>query len=270
MRGLIVALLLGNIVYFVWQMAVYRHQRAVVYHQSDERELLNGKRLVLLSEHETKASGVAKQAPVLQPSTSVDHDEPVQAVASSAVVSGESNELQGGAFATEVVAVEPDRRCLYLGAFVGDDQRQTYSQRLQALAIQAQPIELEVKSGMDYWVHIKPYPTRDQALVRLRELQSRQIDSFIIPQGALRNGISLGVFDKRENAEQRLAEVAEKGYSAVISENQKFLKESWLILTPENSSRFSQPLFAELHSSFPNVEIKKDTCKGVAPDQKTP
>lgn len=291
MRGLLLALLLGNVVYFVWQLVGYRHQQAVVY-QTDaaEESLLNGERLVLISEREQAAAQPIEPVviespkpdaattavpvstspivtaieiePAALPETQAPNPELLPPPTAATTEQLTEDELVAALQSNEAM-VERDQ-CLYLGAFAVAEQRQSYSQRLQAVGIQAQTIELEVPGAVDYWVHIKPFVNRQQALTQLRELQSKQIDSFIIPQGPFQNGISLGVFDKRENAEKRRQEIAAKGYSAEIGKNQKLLKELWLMLDHQNSTKFSHSLYGALKKDFSLVEIKKDACKGVA------
>lgn len=308
MRGLLLALLLGNVVYFVWQMVSYRHQQAVVYHAEESQELLNGERLLLVDERAAAAerpiapinpvdpklpleNQLIKSNPIavvedgdetddaLQHGDAAEEKDDVQkndAVNSapansqldeSAATAPESEDVAGRIAQTEqsaLAAMVEQGQCLFLGAFAQQEERKTYMQRLNAVGITAQILELEVKGAVDYWVHLKPFANRQQALAQLRELQSKQIDSFIIPQGPFQNGISLGVFDRQENAEKRRQEIIAKGYNPEIGKNQKMLKELWLMLDGENSTKFSHSLFASLKKDFSAVEIQKDQCKSVA------
>lgn len=279
-RGLLLALLIGNVVYFVWQLVGYRHQQAVIYHADESRELLDGERLMLVSEREKAAQQPIEPMPLPVPDIPEANTEEAATVAAGEAAV-DASVAEDGAVAhasdaapavTEIVTEDSQQQealiaagqCLYLGAFATPEQQHAYQQRINAVGITAAAIGLEVAGAVDYWVHIKPFANRQQAVVKLRELQSKQIDSFIIPQGPFQNGISLGVFDRRENAEKRQQEIAAKGYSAEIGINQKMMKEQWLMLDHENSTKFSQSLFLALKNDFSFVEIKKDACKSVA------
>ena len=123
---------------------------------------------------------------------------------------------------------------------------------------------MEVAGDPDYWVYLRPEATRALATAKLRELQDKKIDSFIIPQGEIANGISLGVFDKRDNAERRQQAVKERGYDALIRENPRIYRENWVALQPSEAAKFSHELYQQLRVDHQAVDLRKDRCSKVA------
>ena len=69
-------------------------------------------------------------------------------------------------------------------------------------------MSLRVDGNPDYWVYLNPEPTKDLAIA-VEGVARQKIDSFLIPQGDLANGISLGIFDSQENAEKHRQIIAD-------------------------------------------------------------
>lgn len=61
-------------------------------------------------------------------------------------------------------------------------------------------IEIVSDEPSEYWVYVPPRNSREAALRTLRELQQRKIDSYIITQGELAEGVSIGLFRNKDSA----------------------------------------------------------------------
>ena len=69
-----------------------------------------------------------------------------------------------------------------------------------------------------YRVHLPPLENRESAARKVRELRGKGIrDVSIITNGSLRNGVSLGVYKNRSNADKRLEVLGALGYSALLA-----------------------------------------------------
>lgn len=95
--------------------------------------------------------------------------------------------------------------CLYLGGFDEESGALSIEQRLLSLDIESSVEPVDMAAGVDYWVYLPPLVSRQASLRQLRELQSRNIDSYIITVGELSNGISLGIFSRKDSAESVVA-----------------------------------------------------------------
>lgn len=130
--------------------------------------------------------------------------------------------------ADENADVPGDESCIFLGRFVSEDAASAVSQRLLSIGVAADVQSKAVDTGMDYWVHLKPLPSRQASIRQLRELQSRAIDSYVITVGELENGISLGIFSGRSAAEAQVARLRELGYAALVRELPRAHREHWV------------------------------------------
>jgi ATPase subunit of ABC transporter with duplicated ATPase domains len=143
-------------------------------------------------------------------------------------------------------------------------QAERFVEHLRALEVDAIVQELEVPDGFSFWVHLPPEISKQAALRRLYELQAKQIDSYIIPRGELANGISLGMFTRRELAQQRLEELRALGYPAEILEVSRSLREIWVILPQPESDKLGASLWQDLLARQPGLEKRQNLCPSVA------
>jgi hypothetical protein len=158
---------------------------------------------------------------------------------------------------------DPDL-CVLLGPFESQEAGKSLYNRLLAIDIQTKFAAIEVGGEPDYWVYLTPEASRDLAIVKLHELQDKKIDSFIIPRGELANGVSLGVFDKQENAESRKQSIIERGYDAKIKANQRTYLENWVVIYPEQAVKMSPQLYSQLRNDNNKLDLRKDQCSKVA------
>lgn len=79
-----------------------------------------------------------------------------------------------------------------------------------------------------HWVYLPSYPDRDTALRVLRELQSRDVDSFIVSDGEDANAISLGYFSSEESARGLAVKMKSAGYPAETRDTNRKVSEYWL------------------------------------------
>jgi len=79
-----------------------------------------------------------------------------------------------------------------------------------------------------HWVYLPAYPDRDAALRVLRELQSRDVDSFVVSDGEDANAISLGYFSSEESARGLAVKMKSAGYPAETRATNRKVVEYWL------------------------------------------
>lgn len=250
MRWTVIGLFLLNIVFAVWGWLGYRYTKNVASLGGAESvsstNAMPGARLVLLRERGAQSGFVA----AVQPAQTAGP-------ATNAVLP----QTQTSAQAEQPAAVQI---CTLLGPVLQPGDAKALLGRLAALQIQAKYVALQVEGNPDYWVYLRPEPTKDLAITKLRELQGKKIDSFLIPQGDLTNGISLGIFDSRENAEKHQQAIAQLGYDVQLKENPRSYLESWVAIYPDQVAGFSPELYSQLRSENPKLDLRKDECSKVA------
>jgi len=156
--------------------------------------------------------------------------------------------------------------CLYLGSFQQEDGARQVEQRLMALDIQAQVRAVDAAAGLDYWVYLAPLASRQASLRQLKELQARKIDSYIITQGDLANGISLGIFPRSDSAESVMQRLRDAGYEPLLRELPRAQRSFWVRIAPE-SRRLADDALPQLASDFKELQHQIMPCENVATAQ---
>lgn len=159
-----------------------------------------------------------------------------------------------------------DQTCLFLGGFQQESGAQQVEQRLIALDIQAEVRPVNAAAGMDYWVYLAPLASRQASLRQLKELQARKIDSYIITQGDLANGISLGIFPRSDSAESVMQRLRDAGYEPMLRELPRAQRSFWVRIAPE-SRRLADDVMPQLASDFQDLQHQIMPCESVATSQ---
>lgn len=159
-----------------------------------------------------------------------------------------------------------DETCLFLGSFQGEDAARQIEQRLIALDIEAQVRAVDAAAGLDYWVYLAPLASRQASLRQLKELQARKIDSYIITQGDLANGISLGIFPRSDSAESVMQRLRDAGYEPMLRELPRAQRSFWVRVAPE-SRRLADDVLQQLASDFKDLQHQIMPCESVASAQ---
>lgn len=154
--------------------------------------------------------------------------------------------------------------CDLLGKFESVQKADYMVERLAALDIAGKVQELEVASGIRYWVYLSPEISKKEALRRLHELQAKGIDSYVIPKGELANGISFGLFNQQQGAVARQQEVKTLGYDASIKEVEHTHKEIWVLINPQDAGNLDEFTWASLEKYESDIERRQNYCLGVA------
>jgi len=107
--------------------------------------------------------------------------------------------------------------CYALGPYTDDISARVAQARSLELGLTGLINQLQVPNLKDaeYWVHIPPLESRQAAMEKLGELQRRSVDSYIITQGDLVDGISLGLFRKESSATNLTNKLKGMGFANV-------------------------------------------------------
>ncbi|GAD64647.1 SPOR domain-containing protein [Aquipseudomonas alcaligenes] len=159
-----------------------------------------------------------------------------------------------------------DETCLFLGSFQQEDGARQVEQRLMALDIQAEIRSVDAAAGLDYWVYLAPLASRQASLRQLKELQARKIDSYIITQGDLANGISLGIFPRSDSAESVMLRLRDAGYEPLLRELPRAQRSFWVRIAPE-SRRLADDVMPQLVMDFQDLQHQIMPCESVAAGQ---
>ncbi|MBX2809908.1 MAG: SPOR domain-containing protein [Cellvibrionaceae bacterium] len=185
------------------------------------------------------------------------------------VLLDEVNGLPSGARSHDAVAKtaikpKPPLLCTLVGPFEKLLSAEYFIESLSAESISAEIKNIVVTSDEGYWLHLAPESSRKEALRRLSELQRQGIDSYVIPSGNLANGISLGMFSRRERAQAMKDQVREQGYKPIITAIAREEKEIWVFLNAGEASKLSDLRWSELLSSAQYLQKRQNLCSDIA------
>ena len=235
-RWILILLLLCNAIYFGWEFFLQQPQPVQEPPQLARGDGGDGERLVLVRE--------ADLSPRPQ--------EPPPGVPAPEA-------------APEPEPLPPEERvCDMIGPFSEEVSARQIQNRLAARDIGVSLYQLTVPGEPDYWVHLGPMTSRKEAVATLRELQAEGIDSFLITEGELKNGISLGFFTRQELATRVQAQRLKQGYDAKIREVPRNHNEIWAVFEPGEFSEFSLRVWEEIQAGHTDLELRKNYCDAIA------
>lgn len=149
--------------------------------------------------------------------------------------------------------------CLEWGSFAGEEQMRA-QRALEPLQLGEKLGSRSVEEGATYWVYIPPLKTRKDAEKKIAELKSRGVtEFFLVPDGASKNAISLGIFKSEELAKNYLAKLQTKGVlTAIISERGHAAKRTLFQVRDVGDQVVMK--FGELQRDFPGSEVRTIEC----------
>ncbi|MGI1677149.1 MAG: hypothetical protein K6L75_00310 [Cellvibrionaceae bacterium] len=189
-------------------------------------------------------------------------------IGSQEVISGGEEKSIGSPVQEPSVVPETDEDgnplCTLVGPFPKLLRAEYFIERLSALDVFSVVYEVEIPGDVGYWVFLPPEESRKKAYNKLRELQAKGVDSYVIPKGELENGISFGMFSRESLADQRLKDMKEQGYSAELKEITRSYKEIWILLQPGRAKLLGENTWLEMLSTDEGIERRQNYCPAVA------
>ena len=163
-----------------------------------------------------------------------------------------------------------EQLCLLAGPLIERADAKRLIAELQRLEVAAEIVVQTITKAPNYWVYLEPYETRKAAIAKLKALQLAKVDSYLITQGELANGISLGVFENIDSARRMLERRQGQGYDVKIRELGKKNFEYWVSVAGGYSAELDKKvtkIMDGLEMSFGKRQI---FCKSVASENKLP
>lgn len=153
--------------------------------------------------------------------------------------------------------------CARAGGFEDLDAVAGAVQWLRARGAEIVAVRLEEdRSIKSYRVFLPPLETHEKATEAVREIQERGVrDVAVIGEGALKNGVSFGVYRDEENMRRRVAALEELGYSAQSAPDVEVADA--YVVEVQAPAAFD----ADWQDHFPEQSIRRVDCGGVRPSQ---
>lgn len=107
--------------------------------------------------------------------------------------------------------------CTALGAFTTADGMRAALRALSPHVVRIRYRQKDVTHSHGFWVYLPATATREAVLDEARQLGAKGItDYYVVTAGDTQNTISLGMFNDPANAQKRVAQLKELGFSAQI------------------------------------------------------
>lgn len=233
MRWIVIVLLMLNGIYFLWHQYLSPAQ-PVASDAAATPTAGNVADLVMLSESQAPVSSASS---VAQP--------------------------EGGQV-SEVSTTPAPAVCWMVGPFSEQVTIKQVLDRMGALDIAADLVSVNVPEEPDYWVHIAPMQSRKEAIRMLRRLQARKIDSFLIGEGELENGISLGLFSERDRAQKVYDKRLSQGFEVQIKEVDRSIEQTWAVFQSAAGFDFTEQVWNGIKAGNKGLERRKNYCDKIA------
>ncbi|PCJ42755.1 MAG: hypothetical protein COA71_04440 [SAR86 cluster bacterium] len=165
------------------------------------------------------------------------------------------------------IEVENDRSnpaCFAIGDFENVAVSNALVSELRLQGLQA-TVELQEQIESEYRVYMPPFTSDAAARQTLANLLENGIDSFLITDGDLSRGISLGVFSLQALAFNLQEELASEGYATNIQETVRSNTEFWIVINSATSSEL-EALWQTLLNTWPSLKQSENLCEIIAPE----
>ena len=234
MRWIFLSLLFCNILYFGWQQWIEYKAVPSVWESASTLAMQGSPKIVLLSESKRPLVALPNQTIVVDVAES--HLPP-----------------QNPAFDSSPV-------CQVLGPFLKMSNALAFSSELKVDGVISELLEKEVVIESKYWVYLSPMATKASALKKLKELQSKKIDSFLITRGELKNGISLGIFSSVDSANGLLARLGAAGIGALKKKTDKFEVQYWVRVEANSLSDEAKIRYQDKLQQHSEIKVAQSAC----------
>lgn len=150
--------------------------------------------------------------------------------------------------------------CYAIGAFSDQQQAGHLLTRAAALGFNGSINEVTLKSDKpsEYWVYVPPRMSREEALRTLRELQKRKYDSYIITQGDMAEGVSLGLFRSKDSAYGLQDQVKKAGIDVEVKVMNETSSEYWVEI--RESAQLSEPMRERIQANETDLRWEMVEC----------
>jgi hypothetical protein len=159
--------------------------------------------------------------------------------------------------------------CIQVGPFENEASMAELKAELSTLFDRVESHEKRSIVDRGYWVYLPKYASRaeaEQAVNDLTAVGAREF--YIMPDGAMANAISLGVYDRREGAEERRQQLNDLGVTLdiMIEPRTEIRTQFWMEAGPVSAL---SPTLIELSFNNPDIQQLQVDCSITQPRVET-
>lgn len=151
-----------------------------------------------------------------------------------------------------------NQECYSVGAFYSKSEIRPVLDGLKNHVLKIRTREITSSQEAGYWVFIPAKQSREEALNIGRDLSRNNVrDYYVVTGGENENTISLGLYREKQNADDRLIELQNKGFNPQKQVRIEQWPEFWLDYTIASDQVSSLLDINELNN---NIETNKVEC----------
>ena len=151
--------------------------------------------------------------------------------------------------------------CYWLGPFAKEAAQAEYAQRLNSQGVVAEQELSRVSGGWLYWVYLPAQSTRKEAREQLSVLQGMKVDSYLIQKGEKANGISLGLFSRKELADAKYQAIKAKGFAVEVDAFERIIEQRWLIVRGQSAGGLSGLVLSRMAKNEAALQLIEKKCE---------
>ena len=184
--------------------------------------------------------------------------------ASAQITEISTQDSNADGFAGEGIVAGAVNSCLAFGVFDNIASSNALVTQLRQQGFQAR-VELQEQTDSEYRVYMPPFTSDTAARQTLANLLENGVDSFLITDGDLARGISLGVFSQQNSAYRLQEELAAEGYATNIQEIVRSNTEFWVVVQSLTAASL-EALWQALLIDQPGLKQSENLCEIVSPE----
>lgn len=219
--------------------------------------------LVLLSERNSRSGITQEHKQQAQASSTALPDVPAAEASAGQDSAVTASAAAGGAAPKSVpesMIVETGKErpaCQAIGPLRAENDANSISEQLTARGFRARIRVEEEHNPSGYWVFMPAMPAADARRV-VAELDARGLtDHYIGNQGS----ISLGIFSRKEMAQQHLDRVRALGFDALLDQRYRTRNLYWIDVTEDNRPLRASTVWAKIQQQFPDIQSRPASCE---------
>lgn len=236
-----------NVIIALWVNASSSDQAKI--YAVDSVPELQGDELILVSEIDPSQLLISDQSKETQREQNIDVGD---------------NNISVSGNPAEVVVPKSPSQCMVLSFFEFKNEAEALADRIRGFGVRVDMLVEEIEADGPIMVYIKPFVSAQEAQRELRVLRSSNIDSFIISEGDLVNGISLGVFRTEQNALAQQVRIEVLGYDVETSVIAIQKEQFSLIASGDVLDALEDDYWLKIASENKDISIEQKPCNEVA------
>ncbi len=154
--------------------------------------------------------------------------------------------------------------CLVFGPFLEPSQKDDFAGFFTQSGFKATVEEILVSRQPRYWAYIEPLDSARSALSMMAKIRERGVNAFLIGDGDLVNGLSLGVYEHEEQAKILGQTLVDLGVEIKMTEKSNSYAYYEVVIWPVNDEIPISEILIKVRERYPQVKYRQKDCKSVA------